>query len=136
MVIKWVDNFIFLHYPSHHLPDGSYKFTYSSSLVWSIVEELEWPWAASKFVDFSTAFMYIGFWWDLLAKRVELPEKKKSKYLDRISTWMCGSPHTVRESKRVIGTLNHVCLVVPEERACLVSLYKFWAVSRLISRAR
>jgi hypothetical protein len=40
-VIKWVDDFIFLHYPSHHLSNGLYKFTYSLALVWSIVEELE-----------------------------------------------------------------------------------------------
>jgi hypothetical protein len=30
--------------------------------------------------------MYIGFWWNLSAKTVELPEKKKAKYLERIST--------------------------------------------------
>jgi hypothetical protein len=29
--------------------------------------------------------MYIGFWWDLSAKRVELLEKKKAKYLEWIS---------------------------------------------------
>ena len=81
-VIKWVDDFIFLCYPSCCLSDGSYEFTYSSALVWSIAEELGWPWALPKFVDFSTAFMYIGFWWDLSKKRVELPEKKKAKYLE------------------------------------------------------
>jgi hypothetical protein len=128
MVIKWVDDFIFLHYPSHCLSNGSYEFTYSSSLVWSIAEELGWLWAAPKFVDFSTAFMYIDFWWDLSAKRVELLEKKKAKYLDQISTWTHGSPHTARESERVIGTLNHVCLVIPEGQAHLVSLYKFQGV--------
>jgi hypothetical protein len=31
----------------------------------------------------------------------------------------------VKETERVIGTLNHVCLVVPEGRSHLVSLYKF-----------
>lgn len=38
---------------------------------------------------------------------------------------MCGSPHTVKETERVIGTLNHICLVVPEGQSHLVSLYKF-----------
>ena len=83
-VIKWVDNFIFLHYPSCQLSDGSYEYTYSSKLIWSIAEELGWPWAPVKFMDFSTAFMYISFWWDLSAKKVELP-KKKVKYLKHIS---------------------------------------------------
>jgi hypothetical protein len=68
--------------------------------------------------------MYIGFWWDLSTKRVELPEKKKAKYLGWISAWTYGSLHTAKEAKRVIGTLNHVCLIVPEGRSHLVSLYK------------
>ena len=79
-VIKWVDDFIFLRYPSRQLPDGSYKFTYSAALVWQIADELGWPWAPSKFVDFAQSFNYIGFLWHLSTKVVELPEKKKQKY--------------------------------------------------------
>ena len=123
-VIKWVDDFIFVRYPSHRLANGTYEFTYSAELIWSIAEELGWPWAPEK-VDFSTAFTYIGFLWDLSAKVVELPEKKKTKYLEQISTWTHGSTHSVKEAETVIGTLNHVCLVIPEGRSHLVSLYKF-----------
>jgi hypothetical protein len=124
-VIKWVDDFIFLRYPSRCLPDGSFQYSYTSDLVWGIAEELGWPWAPAKFVDFATAFMYIGFWWDLEAKKVELPEKKKAKYLERIADWTRGSVHSAKEAEKVIGTLNHVCLVVPEGRSRMVSLYKF-----------
>jgi hypothetical protein len=116
-VIKWVDDFIFLHYPSHQLVDSSYEYTYSSKLIWSIAEKLGWPWAPAKFVDFSTTFMYIGFWWDLSMKQVELPEKKKVKYLKCISDWTHGSLHTAKEAEKIIGTLNHVCLVVPDGRS-------------------
>lgn len=124
-VMKWVDDFIFIRYPSGLRSDGTYDFTYSATLIWDIAERLGWPWAPAKFVDFSTAFMYIGFLWDLRTKKVELPEKKKKKYLDRISGWTHGSLHTMKEAEIVIGTLNHVCLVVPEGRSHLVSLYKF-----------
>jgi hypothetical protein len=31
--------------------------------------------------------MYIGFWWDLDQKTVELPLKKKMKYLEKINSW-------------------------------------------------
>ena len=79
----------------------------------------------AKFVDFATSFNYIGFWWNLDAKMVELPEEKKKKYLERISTWTYRSAHTLKETETIIGTLNHVCLVVPEGRSRLVSLYKF-----------
>jgi len=81
-VIKWVDDFIFICYPSHHQANCTYDFTYLAELVWNIAEELGWPWAPAKFVDFSTAFTYIGFQWDLSAKVVELPKKKKAKYLE------------------------------------------------------
>jgi hypothetical protein len=124
-VLKWVDDFIFLCYPSGRMPDGTYKFTYSAELIWDIADELGWPWAPAKFVDFSRTFLYIGFLWDLSAKVVELPEKKKSKYLERISSWTHNSFHTSKEAETIIGTLNHVCLVVPEGRSRLVSLYKF-----------
>ena len=120
-----MDNFIFLHYPSCQLIDNSYEYTYSSKLILSIVEELGWPWAPAKFVDFSTAFMYIGFWWDLSMKRVELPEKKKVKYLEHIFDWTHGSLHTAKEAEKIIGTLNHVCLVAPDGCSRMVSLYKF-----------
>jgi hypothetical protein len=124
-VIKWVDDFIFLRYPLRRLPDGNYDFTYSAELIWNIADELGWPWAPVKFVDFATSFNYIGFLWDLSAKVVELPEKKKGKYLERISTWTHRSTHTLKETETIIGTLNHVCLVVPEGRSRLVSLFKF-----------
>ena len=124
-VIKWVDDFIFFRYPSRRLADGTFEFNYSADLVWTIANELGWPWAPEKFVNFSSTFTYIGFSWDLAAKFVELPEKKRIKYLERISTWTLKSPHTLKETEIIIGTLNHICLVVPEGRAHLVALFKF-----------
>ena len=124
-VIKWVDDFIFFRYPSRRLSDTSYEFTYSAELIWTIAEELGWPWAPAKFVDFAQSFNYIGFLWNLSTKLVELPEKKKRKYLDRISSWSYPSSHNLKETENIIGTLNHVCLVLPEGRSHLVSLFKF-----------
>jgi hypothetical protein len=124
-LIKWVDDFVFLRYPSRCLPDGTYHYTYAADLIWNIADELGWPWAPSKFVDFAPAFNYIGFFWDLSAKLVELPLKKKLKYLERLAPWTQKSLHTVKDIETLIGTLNHVCLVVPEGRSHMVSLYKF-----------
>ena len=92
-VIKWVDDFIFLCYPSSRLPDGTYEFNYSAEIIWDIANELGWPWAPVKFVDFTSSFNYIGFLWDLSTKMVELPEKKKLKYMDRLSSWTYHSAH-------------------------------------------
>jgi hypothetical protein len=46
-------------------------------------------------------FMYIGFWWDLEAKKIKLLEKKKVKYLDRIADWMQGLVHGAKEAEKV-----------------------------------
>ena len=126
-VIKWVDDFIFLRYPTGCLSDGTYQYKHTAELIWNIANELGWPWAPEKFVDFATSFTYIGFLWDLSAKVVELPKTKKEKYIERISTWTYNSTHTLKEAEVIIGTLNHVCLVVPEGRSRLVSLFKFRA---------
>ena len=124
-VIKWVDDFVFIRYPTRCLQDGTYQFRYTADHIWDTAAELGWPWAPKKFVDFSNIFIYIGFQWDFSAKIVELTETKKAKYLDRISTWTRSSTHTTKKTEVIIGTLNHVCLVVPEGLSHLVSLYKF-----------
>jgi hypothetical protein len=80
-IIKWVNDFVFLRSPLSCSSDGTFDFRYSADLIWQIADNLGWPWAPEKFVDFSTAFNYIGFKWDLSAKVVERPEKKKAKYL-------------------------------------------------------
>jgi len=112
-------------YPTHQSTNDTLNFTYSADLIWRIAEELGWPWAPAKFVDFATSFLYIGFLWDLAEKKVELPEKKKKKYITRLAPWTLGSLHTVKDTEQIIGTLNHICLVIPEGRSRLVSLYKF-----------
>lgn len=76
-VIKWVDDFIFLHYPSCPLPNNAYEYSYTATLIWDTADELGWPWAPAKFKDFSPIFTYIGFLWDLAAKIVQLPAKKR-----------------------------------------------------------
>lgn len=116
-VIKWVDDFIFFHYPLCQPSLNSFEFSHSADLIWDVANELGWPWAPAKFANFATKFTYIGFAWDLSMKQVKLPEKKKLKYLDCIAMWTPGSHHTAKEAERVIGTLNHVCLVVPEGRS-------------------
>lgn len=93
-VIKW--DFVFLHYPIGHLLNGTYDFSYSADLIWSITDKLGQFWALAKFVNFAPSFNYIGFLWDLSAKLVQLPTKKKLKYLDQISSWTPRFTHSQR----------------------------------------
>lgn len=84
-----------------------------------------WPWVPKKFVDFAFAFLYIGFLWNLTNRTVELPAEKKAKYLERLKPWIDGKTMPLSDAERLIGTLNHVCLVVPEGRSYLTQLYAF-----------
>jgi hypothetical protein len=63
VLIKWVDDFIFFCYPQLSIKNDSPTYSYDAKFIWEIAEELGWPWAHSKFIDFSSSFTYIGFWW-------------------------------------------------------------------------
>ncbi len=112
-LVKWVDDFVFFQFPKTS-KEGSIAYSYEADLIWSIADKLGWPWARSKFIPFNTAFPYIGFWWDIEAKFVSLPQAKKEKYLMKLMPWEAGVKMTKGEAESVIGMLNHVCLVVPD----------------------
>ncbi|KAF5387743.1 hypothetical protein D9615_000294 [Tricholomella constricta] len=107
-VIKWVDDFIFFRYPRKFL-NGLPIYSYDESLIWSLAGDLGWPWAADKFVPFSASFTYIGFLWS------------------KLEPWSLGAFVSLHDTESIIGTLNHVCLVVPTGRSHLPALYKFRA---------
>lgn len=76
-------------------------------------------------MPFSYSFTYIGFAWDLVAKNVQLPDAKKLKYLDRIASWVARERQFVDDMEKLVGTLNHVSLVVPTGRSWMINLYNF-----------
>ncbi|KAF5376629.1 hypothetical protein D9615_007855 [Tricholomella constricta] len=129
-LLKWVDDFVFFRYPRLLSDNQTCVFTYDESLVWSIAEDLGWPWAADKFVPFNSVFTYIGFEWSLRDKTVRLPDAKRAKYLLKLSAWSLGDSVSLLATESLIGTLNHITLVVPEGRSHLPALFKFRASFR------
>ncbi len=125
-LVKWVDDFVFFRFPKTSA-SGMISFSYEADLVWRIAEDLGWPWARSKYIPFATAFPYIGFWWDIEAKFVSLPQAKKEKYVAKLAPWEAGVKMMKNEAESVIGTLNHVCLVVPDGHSHMPTLYRFQA---------
>lgn len=126
-LIKWVDDFIFFRYPKGKAEDGSTIFSYDESLIWNVAKELGWPWSPSKFVPFATSFTYIGFLWSLANKTVELPEEKKMKYGKKLVPWAESPKMSLEAAESIIGTLNHVCMVVPQGRSRMTQFYRFRA---------
>lgn len=139
-ILKWVDDFIFFRYAKTvTLSDGTvvpirdsagnYIYDYDSSIIWSVAKRFGWPWAPEKFFDFAFAFLYLGFLWSLIDKTVSLPEKKKAKYRAKIEPYLLpGATCSSTEIQSVVGTLNHVCLVVRDGRSRMRSLYAMSAV--------
>jgi hypothetical protein len=123
-ILKWVDDFIFFRYGKPH-SDGSFQYSYSVELIWEIGAKLGWPWAADKHAPFASTFLYIGFSWDLEKKTIQVPEKKKTKYLGKLAEWIEGYAPTLEEVESLAGTLQHVCLAVPEGRSRLPSFWRF-----------
>ena len=115
--------------PLHDLSSRR-QTTTDSGLAFSIEDvdevsaKLGIPWERSKDVPFGKVVPFIGFDWDLEAKRVGLQEKKKDKYVRAIVEWRRRKTHTLEDVERLYRKLLHTCLIVPEGRAYLTKLEK------------
>jgi hypothetical protein len=130
---NWVDDFVFFRSPIAPTPSSSSQplttaiYPYDLDTIESITQPLGWPWKHSKTKPFSSTFTYLGFLWDLNAKCVQIPIKKKSKYLDRLTPWTEGSKFSRKDAESILGTLVHCALAVPDGRSHLPSLSRFAA---------
>ena len=129
-VIKWVDDFVFFRYPAQppSLSSPNPAYSYDESDIWRVADSLGWPWAPKKCFPFAPQFTYIGFLWDLEAKTVSLPDAKRTKYLAKLGQWLTTTfKPTCEEAESLIGTLNHVSLIIPAGRTHLIHLYRLRA---------
>lgn len=125
-ILKWVDDFVFFRYPVS-LHDVIPSYSYDESLIWSVAKTLGWPWSTSKHQPFAQSFTYLGFQWDLQLRTVQIPEPKKVKYLSRLRPWLTLDKAILRDAQKLLGTLNHCTLVIPDGPSHLPSLFKFVA---------
>jgi hypothetical protein len=72
VLLKWVDDFVFLRYAHANDATGSEYYKYDASLIWRIGDKLRWPWVAAKCIDFPSVFPYVGFVWDIDAHCIAL----------------------------------------------------------------
>jgi hypothetical protein len=123
-ILKWVD-FAFFHYASLSSA-GEVSYGLNANLIWSVASTLSWPSAPAKFFDFSSVFPY----WDIGNRCVCLSEDKHLKYLACLLPWVKGVMVLLKETKMVVGTLNHCVLILPDGSSHLPSLYPFVTVSQ------
>ncbi|KAF5386129.1 hypothetical protein D9615_002403 [Tricholomella constricta] len=93
--------------------------------------DLNIPWHPEKTDPcFSTSFTYIGFSWDLILRTVSLTEKKRQKYLARVSNMLNAhveqhAAFKLRDIQVIHGTLVHVSFVYPEGSSRLPAFSNF-----------
>ena len=94
---NWVDNFVFFHSPvapelsTSPQPSTACTYPYDLDTIELITQPLGWPWKHSKTKPFNSTFTYLGFLWDLTTKCIQISDKKKAKYLDRLTPWVEGT---------------------------------------------
>ena len=129
--LNWVDDFLFFAFPTNSATyasqDWTPSFPYSLDSIFAFTSPLGWPWKDSKTRPFAPFFKYLGFIWDLVAKTVQLPEDKKSRYLLKLEPWLPGRKFTQREAQSLLGTLVHCSLAMPDSRSRLPALSRFAA---------
>jgi hypothetical protein len=106
---------------NHH---GTPFFPYGFREIDETTGPLGIPWEASKDIPFTTVVPFIGFTWDLVKRRVSLPESKKVKYLRAISEWNERKTHTLNDVQKLHGKLLYTCLITPRGRAYLTNFEK------------
>ena len=65
---------------------------------------------------------YLGFYWDLCQRQIEIPEKKTTTYLKAIEEWEARDLHDLEQVRALLSRLMHASLVVIPGRARLTAL--------------
>ena len=123
-LFKWVDDIICGRIPI----EGAETFTYSHAVkdITDILEFLGFRIVYAKVKEFADTCTYNGFWWDISSKRVGLPDKKHTKYLEQVSAALApGARLSLRDTQKLQGCLVHICFIFLEGRPRLPSLHHF-----------
>lgn len=135
---KWVDDFIiFLFGPT--TPTSSSVIKPSSSSAFAIIDnsatDLGIPLHPLKRQPFGYVILYVGFLWNLEVRSVELPLKKREKYLAKVIDLMQDIAEAGSEKRQcalkpmlsVGGSLMHCTFVMKDARGFLVHIHKWLA---------
>jgi hypothetical protein len=116
------------------LEDGSrspFLFCHGLFDIYNHSHPLGIPWHPVKWKDFASIFIYLGFLWNLVDRTVGLPDAKRLKYLEKVSSLLellsRGGRLTLKDAMSINGTLSHISFVIPHGRAYLANLSSFIA---------
>ncbi|CEL52825.1 Zn_clus Fungal Zn(2)-Cys(6) binuclear cluster domain [Rhizoctonia solani AG-1 IB] len=117
-VRKWVDDFLFFRYT---------QAQYSMQDIFTLADQLGWPWKESKTVPFAETFTYLGFEWHLPSRTVSIPKAKRDKYMERTREWLAKPRADLAQTEKLVGSLSHCTQVMTNGIPHLAGLISFSA---------
>jgi hypothetical protein len=127
--LKWVDDFVFFHFPLPNSPPANPHFQFDLKSILSISEPLGIPWhpVSVKGQDFGSLVTYVGFTWDLAQRTVSLPDSKRLKALRKVECLLAVPLLAVscKAISSVLGTLQHISFIYRDCRHTLSSMCAF-----------
>ena len=132
-ILKYEDDLNIFRYP---VPDGQFKegqhaYAYDREEILRRIEPLKIPWHPEKGDPFfSSSTTFIGMLWDLENRRVSLPERKRKKFLRRVSDFIGNFERArcqLRDVERIHGSLCYISFIFRAGRSHLPSLSNFAA---------
>jgi len=132
-LLKYEDDLDIFRYPvpDGQFVDGDFRYSYDRESMLSIVSSLNVPWHPEKGDPYFTSLtIFIGLLWDLVEKRVSLPEHKRLKFLARVQTFVGsfeGHRCQLRDVEKIHGSLCYIAFVYTAGRSRLPSLSNFAA---------
>ena len=132
VTFKYEDDISQLLFPSETGPfiDGLYHYRHDRDSSMALIAPLNVPWHPTKTGDcFIPIFIFIGFLWDLIHKRVSLPEPKRLKFLDRVFVLITKAENrqkvSLLEVQKIHGSLVHICFIYSDGNSRLPCLSNF-----------
>lgn len=126
-LVKYEDDISVFRFP--HPSTGTHlRFAYDRTSALNLLSPLQFPWHLDKGQDFATTFTYIGFSWDIEARRVSLPPTKREKFWTRTRAFIASFDRarcTLLDVMKIHGSLCHIAFVYPEGCLYLASLSNF-----------
>jgi hypothetical protein len=129
--VKWVDDFNLFREPrnTETNPDGITIYFYSYDLddIIAITLPLGVPWHSITIKGhiFSFYSEYVGFDWDFDLRTVTLPERKRLKYLSRVTIYTSEAKASFEATAKLLGTLQHTTFIYTQGRSYLPSIARF-----------
>ncbi|KAE8239611.1 hypothetical protein A4X13_0g8119 [Tilletia indica] len=111
--------------PIRDLAASPSEWAYSFKEVDAICDPLGVPWSEEKEQPFGPVVTYYGIVFNIPARTMALPERKRVALRANIDSWLATRSHTRSEAESLLGQLQFATHVVPSGRPYLSGLVQF-----------